>query len=467
MITDLKSRAVDDVLSRLEEDEQDMKSMDPSDIMILMFNTETIEIGTISGWWVNPSNGHVGGNGGQGEGSILNIAPDVRWKSVSGQTGRGGTVTELGGNGGTGKAPVLTIARRYPLYSSDIRGNRHWIQHVELRGGETPPRDRGVVAKVPRPIAEWPAPTQESQDAARNGIVELASRLEWLATIASDSTKEQDKAMQALQMRLKSITDDFHRARSQGTIVQFFSCTDNSSSLAEHHAVLTQMIADLTVRHRAIIQYAFLTDWRSLSPLKTSSALCTMLKRWGGGAGGSGEIGGLGGVGEGPILNIAPDVRWKSLSGGTGGDGGTGTELGGDDGTGKAPVLTIARMIPLDSTTPADSATFHQSDEIEITTLNADGVVTVAKSTGIVQTESGLEYTVLATDVTVSAPGLSYKLQLSSLHAALVKVWPSHLMLPRAAIGGRAYSDWWLRIGVGVIAVGWLAYLFSASEEKK
>jgi hypothetical protein len=82
--------------------------------------------------------------------------------------------------------------------------------------------------------------------------------------------------------------------------------------------------------------------------------------------GADGDIGGVGGLGVGPTLNIADNVRWKSLSGAllprkyplcselligkTGGDGGYWVEPGGNVGMGKAPTgISLARYITLDS----------------------------------------------------------------------------------------------------------------------
>jgi hypothetical protein len=48
------------------------------------------------------------------------------------------------------------------------------------------------------------------------------------------------------------ITEDFNRARSEGTLDQFFNGTDSASSLAKQNAALTEMIARLTVRHNLI-----------------------------------------------------------------------------------------------------------------------------------------------------------------------------------------------------------------------
>ncbi|KAJ6578264.1 hypothetical protein B0H19DRAFT_577377 [Mycena capillaripes] len=169
-----------------------------------------------------------------------------------------------------------------------------------------------------------------------------------------------------------------------------------------------------------------------------------------GGAGGSGDIGGIGGLGEGPILNIAPDVRWKSVSGGIGGDGGTGIELGGNGGMGKAPLITIARKPPHVSINPADSINAHQSDEFDITSLKLDeytGDVTVTKSTGVFQSEPSSEYQASPADL--PAP-LVYALQLPSFLGAFVKGWSSRTILQNTTFVGRGWTGWWLPIGVGV-----------------
>jgi hypothetical protein len=77
--------------------------MDPSTTMVLTFNAETIEIGSISGKWIfeiesnnvvtritggvggTGGSGDTGGVGGVGAGPTLNLAGDVRWKSLSGE----------------------------------------------------------------------------------------------------------------------------------------------------------------------------------------------------------------------------------------------------------------------------------------------------------------------------------------------------------------------------------------------
>jgi hypothetical protein len=77
--------------------------MDPSTTMVLTFNAETIEIGSISGKRIFEikskkivmrftggvggagGSGDTGGVGGVGAGPTLNLAADVRWKSLSGE----------------------------------------------------------------------------------------------------------------------------------------------------------------------------------------------------------------------------------------------------------------------------------------------------------------------------------------------------------------------------------------------
>ncbi|KAJ7266818.1 hypothetical protein C8J57DRAFT_1329109 [Mycena rebaudengoi] len=71
----------------------------------------------------------IGGQGGDGEGPQLEIAPENNWKigSISGGAGGpGGKGIEIGGKGGTGKAPVI----------SSLRRSRHRDVIVEPQGAE-------------------------------------------------------------------------------------------------------------------------------------------------------------------------------------------------------------------------------------------------------------------------------------------------------------------------------------------
>ncbi|KAJ7450543.1 hypothetical protein FB451DRAFT_1374657 [Mycena latifolia] len=63
----------------------------------------------------------------------------------------------------------------------------------------------------------------------------------------------------------------------------------------------------------------------------------------------SGRIGGVGGDGEGPKVEIGPEMDDKigNVSGRTGGPGGAGTDVGGKGGKGKAPVISALRRNPV------------------------------------------------------------------------------------------------------------------------
>ncbi|KAJ7660516.1 hypothetical protein B0H14DRAFT_2659152 [Mycena olivaceomarginata] len=228
--------------------------------------------------------------------------------------------------------------------------------------------------------------------------------------------------MEALEMKLKFVTDDFNRARSDGTLVQFFNGTDTTSSLADHNAALTQMIADLTsVTVNDVL--GSLHDFEEHLRSRVERTILTF---------------------------NTETIEIGRISGGTGGEGGAGIELGGNSGTGKAPVITIARKIARDPSTPVDSSNIHLSDEFEITSLKLDkytGDAIVTKSTGVFQTE--LRSECKASPADLSAP-LSYALRLPSLLAAFVKMWSSHLMFQITTLGGGGWIGWWLRVGVGL-----------------
>ncbi|KAJ7719783.1 hypothetical protein B0H14DRAFT_3170551 [Mycena olivaceomarginata] len=251
----------------------------------------------------------------------------------------------------------------------------HWVFETYSPSISQPPDPCLVPAPAPAGkdlrLNEENRQAQESSSMARRTVVEFVARVGRLITIASGTTKGQGRLVQDLQLELKSITDDFNRARLQGPPDQFLSSTDNTSSLANHNMVLTQMIADST----SIAVHDVLSSLRDVEArLKSLDTSAPMILTFNtetieigsisggvGGAGGSGHTGGVGGEGEGPTLDIAHDVRWKSaaISGGTGGDGGVGIELGGNGGTGKGPVIRIDRKIPHDPPNP-DSIN-HQS----------------------------------------------------------------------------------------------------------
>ncbi|KAF8146029.1 hypothetical protein K438DRAFT_1944826 [Mycena galopus ATCC 62051] len=85
-----------------------------------LINTETRQtvsnvMGDIAGGvGVTGSQGHIGGEGGEGSGPQLNMDPDAHYQigHVSGGTGgTGGVGVEVGGKGGTGKGPVISMRR--------------------------------------------------------------------------------------------------------------------------------------------------------------------------------------------------------------------------------------------------------------------------------------------------------------------------------------------------------------------
>ncbi|KAJ7161799.1 hypothetical protein C8R43DRAFT_947314 [Mycena crocata] len=209
----------------------------------------------------------------------------------------------------------------------------------------------------------------EQTSANKQGLIELAARIEVLGPIVSEVAKnDREKGCRlahALERELQSIRTDLEAARDEGKLNQFFSSTDKASSLAKHNTSLTQLISDSTVREWIVfrpqlflnqIQFAGVQEvlkslqdlevvkhtaqvrtivfWYSdrgpscfSSPLAnfetgdvrpTSSTSSTVIdeRKMGfvggvGGSGGDARIGGEGGEGEGSNLGIQSIERWK------------------------------------------------------------------------------------------------------------------------------------------------------------
>lgn len=88
-----------------------MKSGDwpPETSVILLFNTETIEFGTTLGRWITSNDGHPQNRDDQEDGFIFDIAPHVRWRSMSGE--------------------FLLPEQVRLLLTIDCRGRRTWWRH--------------------------------------------------------------------------------------------------------------------------------------------------------------------------------------------------------------------------------------------------------------------------------------------------------------------------------------------------
>ncbi|KAJ7286546.1 hypothetical protein C8J57DRAFT_1287960 [Mycena rebaudengoi] len=226
-------------------------------------------------------------------------------------------------------------------------------------------------------------PTQALIDAP--GLFELTSQIDHTTPIVSEFVMNNSKSgrvfVKALREELKSLTKGWSDARQQGRLNQFLS-TNNDRSVAKHNRNLVQMIkrassaadntpgsinrmGEVTGGTGGTGGYAHIGGKDGESEAFHNSNLVHMMKRTSlsadtapepielgdvtGGMGGTGgdadDIGGEGGEGEGPKLEIDPDLRWKvgNISGGTGGTGGKGVKVGGRGGTGKAPIITVLR----------------------------------------------------------------------------------------------------------------------------
>ncbi|KAJ7154892.1 hypothetical protein C8R43DRAFT_949854 [Mycena crocata] len=194
----------------------------------------------------------------------------------------------------------------------------------------------------------------EQTSANKQGLAELAARIELLAPIVSEMAEHNPmrgrKMVEALEREIKSIAEDLSAACERGQLNQFFSSADTASSLVKHNSVLAQLMADSTFASvHEVLKFIDLERSKLLLSLSSGSDDGQFeagdIKGGIGGTGGNARVGGDGGGGEGPRLEMVSGRRWTvgNISGGTGGAGGTGVDVGGKGGTGKAPVISVVR----------------------------------------------------------------------------------------------------------------------------
>ncbi|KAJ7182339.1 hypothetical protein C8R43DRAFT_3179 [Mycena crocata] len=95
----------------------------------------------------------------------------------------------------------------------------------------------------------------EQTSANKEGLAELAARIELLAPIVSEMAENNpvqgQKIIEALEREFESIARDLATAREQGRLSRFFNSADTASSLSKHNCVLAQLIGDFFQRSRA------------------------------------------------------------------------------------------------------------------------------------------------------------------------------------------------------------------------